>query len=60
MLQQKKKDDLNDCFKKSSPVVVGIFLGSVNTFIKTAVDIAGGSSFQNFFLNCLLDIRLGN
>lgn len=49
MLQQKKKDDLNYCFNWVAPVLVGIFIGSVNTFTKTAVDIAEGSSLQILF-----------
>lgn len=61
MLQQKKKMTylivligLHLCR------TMGKFLRSVNIFIKTAVDIAEGSSFQNFFLNSLLVIQLGN
>jgi len=44
-----KKDDLNYRFDWVAPVLVGIFIGSVNTFIKTAVDIAEGSSLQILF-----------
>lgn len=44
-----KKDDLNYCFDLVAPVLVGIFIGSVNTFIKPAVDIAEGNSLQILF-----------
>lgn len=36
-----------------------IFLRSVNTFIKTRVEIAEGGRFLYFFLNYLFDIKLG-